>query len=219
MSPLAAVSRLAALALLVPATAFAADLTVARDPEPSVVVAAPSPRRDDREREKPREVVREGYGVGLDLYAFTGPTVDDFAEGGFLARIALEAYGTFGLGDVSLMLGGTVLAIDTTYFRDRTSHEVPALTVLGVRDDSWQVAIAGGASVYVDDEYDDRDDAERSLPSPRGELRAGYRWGKMVELNGVVGAERRLFENRDDVTRLFFGATLGIAGDTLENKK
>ncbi len=129
-------------------------------------------------------------------------------------RPQIEVYAAFGLGEVSLLLGGTVLGIEATHFDNRDGMSIPVLGVIGLRDDTWQVAAAGGISVATDDSYgEDIIDNEESLASPRGEVRVGYRFAEVGELMGIVGAERRMFSNREDATRLFFGLSIGVGGD------
>ncbi|NUP12728.1 MAG: hypothetical protein HOW73_42350 [Polyangiaceae bacterium] len=75
------------------------------------------------------------------------------------------------------------------------------------------VATAGGVSLGSDNSYPDIDDAEESLPMPRAEIRAGYRIVNVMEITGFVGAERRLYWNRDNETRMFVGVSFGTGAD------
>lgn len=206
--------------LLASSSALAAgSLTVAADPgEPPAASAAvatprtptgPAPGADMAD--KP-ERVRDKTEFGAALHLLSGAAIDDMREGGLLVRPALELGVNIGLGDVGLFVGGLPLGVELVELGYKTSLAYPAMTVIGVHDDSWLVQIAGGASLLVDDSYDDHDDEERSLPSPRGEVRAGYRFldEGMLELTAHAGVERRLFENRDDQTRLIIGLSAGI---------
>jgi hypothetical protein len=170
--------------------------------------------------EEVEESPREGVSIAGSAYLFSGAAIDDFRQGGFIVRPQLELYAAFGLGEVSLLLGGTVLGIEATHFDNRDGMSIPVLGVIGVRDDTWQVAAAGGISVATDDSYgDDIIDNEESLPSPRGEARFGYRFAEVGELMGIVGAERRMYSNRDDATRFFFGLSIGVGGDDNAKKQ
>lgn len=197
---------------LVPGRAFAGGLTVAAEP-PARTAGAQSDSFGGDVEEKPRE----GVSIAAASYVFCGSAIDDFKQGGFIVRPEVELYAAFGLGDVTLLVGGTVLGVEGTHFDNRDGMSVPVLGTIGVRDDSWHVAAAGGISVATDDSYGDILDEEESSPSPRGEVRAGYRFANFGELTGIVGAERRLWTNREDATRLFFGMAIGIGYD--ENQK
>lgn len=144
------------------------------------------------------------------MYLFTGTAIDDLKQGAFMVRPALELYVALGLGDVSLELGGTVLAVEGSLSSVRSSVSIPALLAVTVKDDAWNVGVAGGVSLASDNSYGERVDDEVSLPSPRAELRGGYRIDKIAELTGIVGYERRLYENRENENRLFFGMSIGI---------
>ncbi len=211
-----------AVLLAAPATAFAGGtLVVAGDqPAPQPVRPAPSALSPDTFSEPEAEIEREGVSLGGSFYLFSGAAVDDFQQGGFVIRPELELYASFGLGDVSMILGGTVLGVEATHFSNRDGISIPMLATVGVRDDSWLVALAGGVSVADDDSYgDDIEDDEESMPSPRGEVRVGYRFLNLVELTGIVGAQRRMFTNREDATRLIFGLSIGIGGDDNQKNK
>ena len=206
------IARLAFVTIaLAPTTAFAGGLTVASDPgAPSVArpVAEPDAFSEEVENE------REGVSIAGSAYLFSGAAIDDFRQGGVIIRPQLEVYAAFGLGEVSMLLGGTVLGVEATHFDNRDGMSVPVLGVIGIRDDTWQVAAAGGISVATDDSYgEDIIDNEESLPSPRGEARFGYRFAEVGELMGIVGAERRMYANREDATRFFFGLSIGFGAD------
>lgn len=209
------IARLAFLTVaLAPTTAFAGGLTVASDPGAPPSAARPYTPPADSFSNEVEENPREGVSIAGSAYLFSGAAIDDFKQGGFMVRPQLELYAAFGLGEVSLLLGGTVLGVEATHFDNRDGMSIPVLGVIGVRDDTWQVAAAGGISVATDDSYgDDIIDNEESLPSPRGEARVGYRFENLGELMGIVGAERRMYSNREDATRFFFGLSIGIGGD------
>lgn len=158
-------------------------------------------------------MVRDKTVLGGSAYVTTGVALDDFRNAGFDLRIALDLYASIGLGDGSLLLGGTVLGAEFTVFENRKSVGIPALFTVGFRDDSWLAAVDGGATLGFDNSYNDFDDAEESLPSPRVQLRAGYRVDNFQEIAGVVGYERQLYANRDGVDRLMIGIAVGIGGD------
>lgn len=208
---------LAVGSLLATSRAVAAGpLTVAADPgtapAPSTGPRPPSTPAASADRAQGSEKVRDKTELGASLHVLSGAAVDDLREGGFLVRPALELGVNIGLDDVGLFLGGLPLGVEVVEFGYKTSLAYPAMTVVGLHDDTWLVQVAGGASLAVDDSYDDREDEERSLPSPRGEIRAGYRFFEegMLELIAHVGFERRLFENRDDQTRFIAGLSIGI---------
>lgn len=205
------------VSLCVPSLAFAnGALTVAADPPAAAPPssAAATPRSDTFSAPDAVEAERKGVSLSGAFYLFSGAAVDDFAQGGFIVRPELELYAAFGLGDVSLFLGGTVLGVEGTYFGKRSGMSIPVLATVGVRDDTWLVSAAGGVSVAEDNNYgEDIIDDEESMPSPRGELRVGYRFEGFGELMGIVGAEQRMFTNREDSTRLFFGLSIGIGAD------
>ncbi len=197
----------------------AGPLTVAGDapapPAPAPVAAptrpAAAPPADSAQ--KP-EKVRDKTEFAGSLHVLSGVALDDGTDGGFLARPALELGVNIGVGDVGVFVGGLPLGIEVVDFGYKRSIAYPAMTVVGVHDDRWLVQVAGGASIAADDSYRDFDDAEQSLPSPRGEVRAGYRFFEegILELMAHAGAERRLFTNRDDQTRLIVGMSVGIGG-------
>jgi hypothetical protein len=142
--------------------------------------------------------------------------MDDFRADAiaFMARPALEIFVSVGLGDVSLLLGGTTLAIEVYAYDDRTSLNYPALLTLGVHHDRWLLEVAGGASLGAEDsagEFQIRQDEEQ-IPAPRAELRAGARFINLLELRGVLGTERRIASESDGVTRFFAGVAFGIGG-------
>jgi hypothetical protein len=160
----------------------------------------------------PAPTSREGVSFSGSLYVLSGVALDDFSEAGFLVRPSLDLGASFGLGDVSLYLNASAVAIEAALFSGRTSTSVPFLATVGVRSDTWTLAAAGGLSAAVDNDYGDRADVEHSLVSPRGEIKAGYRFEGFIEILGHVGIERRRFDNREDTTRLIFGASFGFAG-------
>lgn len=198
--------------------ARAQALTVAADPvaaPPPAAAAAAQPARTPAgpDRAAAPEHERSGVDLGGSFYLLSGTAVDDFKEGGFVLRPALELYAAFGAGEVTVELGGVVLGVEGTFSGRRTSVSIPALTAVAVRDDKWAATVAGGVSLATDNDYgDDHPDDEISLPSPRAELRAAYRFEQFGELGGIVGYERRLYTNREDESRLMFGVSIGIGG-------
>jgi hypothetical protein len=197
----------------------AGPLTVAGDapapPAPTPVAAATRPAGAPAadSAQKP-EKVREKIEFAASLHVLSGVALDDGTDGGFLARPALELGVNIGVGDVGVFVGGLPLGVEVVDFGYKRSTAYPAMTVVGVHDDRWLVQVAGGASIAADDSYRDFDDAEQSLPSPRGEVRAGYRFFEegILELMAHAGVERRLFTDRDDQTRLIVGMSVGIGG-------
>lgn len=146
------------------------------------------------------------------LYVLSGVAIDDFRDAGFLVRPSLDLGVSFGLGAVSLFTTASTLAIEAAKFSDRTTTGFPFLVTLGIKGDAWTLAGAAGLTAAVDNDYGDRPDNEESLVSPRGEIKAGYRFEEIIEVLGHVGLERRNYDNRDDQTRLFFGVSVGVAG-------
>ncbi|NUP11750.1 MAG: hypothetical protein HOW73_37360 [Polyangiaceae bacterium] len=201
-------------------SALADGLAVATDVPPAPTAAAPAPIAApvaqpvaDTNGKAAEPKVREGVVLGGSAYFMQGVAVDDFESGGYLARAAMELYASIGAGDVSVLLGGTVLGVEAAHFGSRSSLDVPLLVTVGVRSDDYIVAMSGGVSVGSDNSYVDREDAEESLPSPRAEVRAGFRMFEILEITGIVGVERQLYTNRDNTTRLMGGVALGIGGD------
>lgn len=198
------------------ANAQALQVAVEEPAPPPVASASPAPasaaHRDQPSDEKPKHS-RDKTVLGGSMYVTTGMALDDVRNAGFDLRIALDLYASIGLGDGSLLLGGTVLGAEFTVFENRKSVGIPALFTVGFRDDSWLVAVDSGATLGFDNSYNDFDDDETSLPSPRVQLRAGYRINNFQEIAGVVGYERQLYENRDGVDRLLVGVAVGIGGD------
>jgi hypothetical protein len=196
----------------------AGPLTVAGDapapPAPAPVAAATRPATPHADSAQRPEKVRDKTEFAGSLHVLSGVALDDGTDGGFLARPALELGVNIGVGDVGVFVGGLPLGIEVVDFGYKRSIAYPAMTVVGVHDDRWLVQVAGGASIAADDSYRDFDDAEQSLPSPRGEVRAGYRFFEegILELMAHAGIERRLFTNRDDQTRLIVGMSVGIGG-------
>lgn len=178
-------------------------------------VAAPSSASastsSDSAADKP-EKVREDVQFGMALTMLSGMAIDDLHDGGFLFRPAIEIGANIGVGDVGVFVGGLPLGVEVVEFGYKTSITYPAMTVVGVHDDTWLVQLAGGASIATDDSYDNFEDNERSLPSPRGEVRAGFRFFEegILELTAHAGIERRLWENRDDQTRFIVGLSVGV---------
>lgn len=197
-----------------PAPVAATPAPVAATPAPAVVapVAGPSSTRDAARIETPEEP-RDKTVLGGSAYVTTGVVLDELRDAGFVARVALDLYASIGLGDVSLLIGGTVLGAEFTVFGDRKGVGIPMLFTLGLRDDTWMVALDSGATLGFDNSYNERDDAEESLPSPRTQVRAGYRLHNSLEVSGVVGYERQLYANREGVNRLLVGVTVGVGGD------
>lgn len=205
---------------LAPRIASASDLVVAVDP-PSPVAAPTAVEEPGPPRKK-----RDHVEFAASLYAMTGTAMDDFEMGAiaFMVRPALELYVSIGLGDVSLMLGGTTLAIEVYAYEDRTSVNYPALFTLGLRHDRWLAEIAGGASMFTEDSVGPFElmGEQDPLPSPRAEVRAGARFMNLLELRGVLSAERRIavdssdlehsIAERDSMTRYFAGVAFGIGG-------
>ena len=153
------------------------------------------------------------------MYVLAAPVLENFHQMGILLRPEIELYASFGLGNVSLFVGGTVLGIEGGIFGDHKSASFPALATIGIKGDKFQLAAAGGASLGFDNSYGDINDNERSLPCPRAELRGGYRLGNFGELTVIGGAERALFENRAGATRVFLGLALGYGGDGNQQHK
>lgn len=212
--------------LSVPTVAHAADpLVVAADPgasppqapvlrNASAAVAVSSPPPVQRDAAEGESRAREGVDLGGSLYLLSGTAIDDFRQAGFLLRPELELYASFGLGDVSLLVGGTVLGFEGVFSGARHCIAFPALATVGVRSDEYMVLVAGGASLGNDNYYgEDVVDNEVSLPSPRGEVRVGVRFDDFAEIQGILGVERRLYENRENETRAFFGVSVGFGGD------
>ncbi len=219
------VSRAALCGLVLavtPRIAFASDLVVAVAPAAPASTPVSMPAEDD-EREPPKKK-RDGVAFAASLYAMTATAMDDFKldELAFVARPALEAYVAIGLGEVSLLLGGTTLAIEVYAYDDRSSMNYPALFTMGVVHDRWLVEVAGGASLFTEDSagpFQTIGD-QPQIPSPRAEVRAGARFLNIFELRAVVSGERRIApdsidhsdSDRDSVTRYFAGAAFGIGG-------
>jgi hypothetical protein len=185
-------------------------------PPPPSAVAAPCPACPPAKACPPpatdADKSRDSIEFTGALYVLSGVAIDDFRDAGFLVRPSLDFGVSFGLGSVSLFTTASTLAIEAAKFSDRTSTGFPFLVTLGLKGDAWTVAGAAGLSAAVDNDYGERPDNEESLVSPRGEIKAGYRFEEIVEILGHVGLERRNFDNRDDQTRLFFGVSVGIAG-------
>ncbi len=211
---------LASLSAAVPA--LASDLQVAAGapappPAPTEVATqapAPPPPVPARDAAAKPEKVRDKVEFGGTAYVLTGAAIDDGTDGAFLFRPALEVGVNIGLGDLGLFIGGLPLGVEITKSGVRRSITYPAMTVVGVHDDSWLVAVAGGASLATDNNYGDMNDNEVAHPSPRGELRGGYRFGEegMGEVVAYAGVERRLYDNRDGETRIIAGLSVGVAG-------
>jgi hypothetical protein len=172
-----------------------------------------SPTTDTAAADKP-EKVRDKVEFGGWFGLLSGAAIEDGRDGGFLVRPALEIGANIGVGDVGIFVGGLPLGIEAVRFSDKTSVAYPAMTVIGVHDDTWLVQVAGGASIASDNDYGDIPDDERSLPSPRGEVRAGLRFFEdgLLEVAAHAGIERRMYENRDDQTRVIVGLSVGIGG-------
>lgn len=193
-------------------------LVVAEDPNPEPAPArkAPPPKAVTQPcpvcPTEPAEQRREGVSFSGSLYVLSGVAIDDYHDAGFLVRPSLDLGASFGLGSVSLYVLGSTAAIEYAKFSDRQSTSFPFMFTLGLRADSWTVAAAGGLSAAVDNEYNDINDSEESTISPRGEIKAGYRFENVLEILGHVGVERRTFDNREDTTRILFGLSFGVAG-------
>ena len=199
----------------------AGPLTVAGEnppprPPPPVQTALPqssssSSTSDSAAADKP-EKVRDKVEFASWVGMLSGLAIDDGHDGGFLVRPAIEIGANIGVGDVGIFVGGLPLGVEVVEFGYKRSVAYPAMTVVGVHDDSWLVQIAGGASIAADDDYGDIVDDERSIPSPRGEVRAGFRFFEdgLLELTAHAGVERRLFENRNDQTRFTVGLSVGV---------
>lgn len=185
-------------------------------PSPAPAAAAPCPACPPAKACPPQaaeaDKTRDSIEFTGALYVLSGVAIDDFRDAGFLVRPSLDFGVSFGLGSVSLFTTASTLAIEAAKFSDRTTTAVPFLVTLGIKGDAWTLAGAAGLSAAVDNDYGERLDDEESLVSPRGEIKAGYRFEQIVEVLGHVGLERRNFDNRDDQTRLFFGVSVGVAG-------
>jgi hypothetical protein len=183
-------------------------------PAPVAVTSPAGPAAPPADAETRPERRHEGVSLGGTLYMLSGAAVDDGSEGGFMVRPALELGISIGAGDVGVFVGGLLAGVEVVDFGSKRSLSYPAMTVVGAYDDKWLVAVAGGASIAADDSYADHGDDERSVPSPRAELRGAYRFGPagLLEVGATVGAERRLFSNRDDQTRVIAGISFGFAG-------
>ncbi|MBL9022139.1 MAG: hypothetical protein JNL21_08045, partial [Myxococcales bacterium] len=195
----------AVAATRVPPPATATPTPATPTPTPTPNPACPPPPTDTWSTRDPIEFTGS-------LYVLSGVAIDDFRDAGFLVRPSLDFGVSFGLGDVSLFTTASVLAIEAARFSNRTTTSVPALLTLGIKGESWTLAGAMGISAAVDNDYGDRPDNEESLVSPRGEVKAGYRFEDIVEVLGHVGLERRRFDNRDDQDRLLVGVSVGVAG-------
>jgi hypothetical protein len=197
--------------------------TPVEEPEPLVVAAeepapaakAPPPKVAQQPcpvcPAEPIDKPREGVDFSASLYVLSGLAIEDYRDAGFLVRPSLDLGASFGLGTVSLYLLGSTAAIEYAKFSGRHSSSFPVMATLGVRADGWTIAGSAGISAAVDNEYEVPDD-EVSLISPRGEIKAGFRFEDFLEILGHVGLERRKFENREDVTRLIFGISFAVAG-------
>ena len=196
---------------LAPEIAFASDLVVAVAPP-----APPPADTGEREEKPPPPKKRESVALGAALYMLNGTAIDDLRADrlAFMARPALEAYVSIGLGDVSLVIGGPTLAIEVYAYDGRTSTNYPALLAMGIHHQRWLVELAGGASLASDDsEGTFNHVATEPIPSPRAELRGGLRFGEMMELRGMLGVEERIANEGDGVTRVFTGLAFGIGAN------
>jgi hypothetical protein len=208
---------------LEPRLAWASDLVVAVDP-PTASVSSVTPA--DQPTPAPPPKKRDSAAFAASLYVLTATAIDDFRLDriAFVARPALEVYVSVGLGDVSLVLGGTTLAIEVYAYDERTSVNYPALLTMGLHHDRWLVELSGGASLFTEDSAGpfELTQNQGQIPSPRAELRAGGRFLEIVELRGVLSAEQRIAADsadrehslgeRDSVTRFFAGVAFGIGG-------
>lgn len=158
--------------------------------------------------------------VAMSLYAMTGSANDDFGTSfkrdvALMGRLALEVYASFAVEDVRVLLGGSTLAIEAFYYANRSGAQFPALIVVGARGRSWLVAAAGGVSLASSDNagafYSAPD--EEAYPSPRAELRAGYRARDAFEVSGLLGLERRFALDGFSQNRFFMGVSAGVGGD------
>lgn len=175
---------------------------------PAIATEVPPPRSDEAERDKILPSVAFSFQAGA--------AVDDGKEAGYFSRFALEAGVDAGVGKVGIFVGALVAGADFVLFDDnRASVAYPALLIFGVHDDDWLLQIAGGASLGGQDQYGE-DPTIWTQPSPRAELRGGYRANLIedrigVELFGNAGVERRVFDLYDDETRFFVTAGVGLA--------
>ncbi|NUO52924.1 MAG: hypothetical protein HOV80_29105 [Polyangiaceae bacterium] len=198
--------------------------TPVEEPEPLVVAAdetapaaKPAPKVAQQPcpvcpaNTEPTEKRREGVDFAASLYVLSGLAIEDYRDAGFLVRPSLDLGASFGLGSVSLYLLGSTAAIEYAKFSDRHSSSFPVMATLGVRADGWTIAGSAGISAAVDNDYEAPDD-EVSLISPRGEIKAGFRFEEFLEILGHAGLERRKFDNREDVTRMIFGISFAVAG-------
>jgi hypothetical protein len=149
------------------------ELTVASGPSPQ-----PSNLRVAADKAQKGSERREGVELGGSVYVLTAPVLADFRQAGVLLRPTMELYAAFGLGNASLILGGSVLGVEGGFYGDHQSVAFPMLATIGVRGDRFVFAAAGGASLGYDNSYGDTPDHEKSLPvSARGAPgRLSLRW-------------------------------------------
>ncbi len=219
LRPVLAVIALAASA---PGVALAGELTMAGEPtmagdrapaQAAAPAPAPSPPRPDTASEE-EEKSRHGVNLGGSWFVMTAAALDNMETPVFLVRPSLELYASIGLGDVTFVVGGSVLGAEMAVAEKRSGFTIPMLLTAGIRDDKWLATGSAGVSIATDNSYgSDVVDDEQWLPSPRAEVRAGYRIENFTEIMGVLGGEGRLYENRENETRVFLGVAIGIGGD------
>lgn len=203
-----------------PVQAAPSDLVVAVDPMtdaayvPSAPGPAPAPDLSEPDPEP------EPVTVALALYAMTGTANDDFGthferDVALMGRLALEVYASIAVDDVRVLVGGSTLAVEAFYYANRSGAQFPALIVVGARGTTWLAAVAGGVSLGSSDNvgafYTAPD--EEAYPSPRVEVRAGYRARDAFEVSGLLGVERRFALDGFRENRFFMGVSVGVGGD------
>ena len=149
------------------------------------------------------------------LYVMGGTANEDFdiAQVAVMVRPALEAYAAIPVGSLDFIIGGTTLAIEAYAYAHRTSLNYPAMITMGLHGASFLVELAGGASLFSADSEGRFAiiDEEIALPSPRVEVRAGYRFKDVLDVRGILGTERRLIAG-EDVSRTYLAVAFGTGG-------
>ncbi len=188
------------------------------EPDSAPVAAASSVPRGMSALYEPTPRKSQGdVQVGMSLYGMQGGANDDFDPEviALLLRPSLELHVAFRVReDEYVKVGGSTLAIELFVYRDRTSTNYPALLGVGYQANGWLLELMGGASLFSNDSEGafSVDGDEDALPSPRVELRAGWRFKRFVELRLLLGTERRIAPLIEDVSRTYLGVAFGVGG-------
>lgn len=181
----------------------AGDLQAARPSvAPSVEAPPPPAALGDRRRN------RELSSLGGSAYLLGGFAADSTRGPGSFGRAEIDLYASIGLGGVTLLVGGPILLFEVAAYAGAPEVTTPLLLTVGARTDHWVITGAVGPVFGAHMTSDGG-----TIVAPRVEVRAGYREGNSLEIEGMAGYEHHMVLAEPASERFMIGFSLGFGND------